>query len=466
LKKLNLNLENIYEWINPWAFDLLDCDKDVLICYGGSGSGKSYFAAQKLIYRIITECTQHPDLKHGFLVLRKELARHLDSTIPLLLDVLEQWGMRDIVKVNMTDKVITFPQFNNSFIKFRGLDKASALKSIQGVTGVWAEESDQIEESDMLEIMRRLRPNIPVYTQILITFNPVSSEHWLKSMFFDDHDPSTVEIKRSTLLENKFMTLDTKKRQIRQMKGKENDFRIYILGEWGQASTEGIVYKAFSYTRHVRSSQYNPLLPLHLSTDQNIVPYYSGLLFQVQDKEIRVIDEFALTNPNNSTYGLCEEFRKRFPDHEAGLFIYGDATSRKGDTRGNENDYQIMLRVLSGYKPVLRVPKSNPPVMMRTQWINQIFCDEFEGIKITIDPKCGKFLDDLMYGKEAPDGGKLKERAKNKITGQTYEKYHHHSDAFDYMMCAAFHTDYQKFVRGRLINVPIVPRRAFNQRRF
>ena len=44
-------------------------------------------------------------------------------------------------------------------------------------------------------------------------------------------------------------------------------------------------------------------------------------------------DEVCLESPRNNLRYLCAEFKKRFKGHVAGLFVYGDATSRKQDTK-------------------------------------------------------------------------------------------------------------------------------------
>ena len=54
-----------------------------------------------------------------------------------------------------------------------------------------------------------------------------------------------------------------------------------------------------------------------------------------------------------------------------------------------------------------------------------------------------------IYGEEAPNGFKLKEKAKEKKTGLAYQKYHYFSDVLEYLLCNKFIGDGQKFEKGR-----------------
>jgi phage terminase large subunit len=457
---LTVDLSNLDQLLNDWCIPLIGDKSRYLVCYGGAGSGKSVFCAQKLVLRMLLE------KNHKFLIVRKFKSTHKNSTFSLIRSTLASFGLANHIQVNKTDLTISVPAFDTQFL-FIGIDDPEKIKSVAGITSIWIEESTELDEEDFDQLNLRLRGYSESYKQFLISFNPVDESNFLKKRLIDNEDiQHKVTIKRSTYKDNKFLDDEYIRMLEQDMRSNEQMYRVYVLGEFGRPSVKGQFYKCFSVTKHVKPCSYDPSLPLHISTDQNIVPFYPTGIFQIMDKKIRMIDQIALESPNNSTEGMCNEFINRFPNHEAGLFVYGDATSRKGDTRSGENDYQIMLRLLKDYHPVLRVPKSNPPVAMRGQYINAILDREFEGITIEIDNGCNHMISDLLYGKEAPDGTKLKERAKDKETGQTYQRFHHFSDILDYLICNAFEGDYLKFVRGRSINIPIVPKRLVNQRRY
>jgi hypothetical protein len=163
-----------------------------------------------------------------------------------------------------------------------------------------------------------------------------------------------------------------------------------------------------------------------------------------------MIDEIAAVNPKNNIRGLCDEFKRRYPGHTAGLYIYGDATAKKEDTKLEKGDnfFRIFLTELRDYRPTLRISESNPNVKRRGDWINTVFEKEIGGIKVIIGDHCKHMITDLSKVKEAPDGTKLKETELNPITKKQFQRYGHFSDLFDYFMCKAFINDFIAYQKG------------------
>ena len=126
------------------------------------------------------------------------------------------------------------------------------------------------------------------------------------------------------------------------------------------------------------------------------------------------------------------------------MFIYGDATANKEDTKMEKgyNFYRLVLDYLQQYKPSLRVLSSNPSVAMRGNWINTVLEKEIGGIKIIIDPSCKNAINDFIMLKEATDGSKSKELETNPKSKVRYQKLGHFSDIFDYIMCSAFQKEF------------------------
>lgn len=180
---------------------------------------------------------------------------------------------------------------------------------------------------------------------------------------------------------------------------------------------------------------YNPDLALHLTFDFNTVPYMTANVWQIvqefkdgrQTKTAYQIDELCLENPDNTTEAVCREFAKRYYNHTAGLFVYGDASGKHADTRSEKgtNDFIIIVKALAKFRPTMRVPTGNPNVKARGNWINTIFEKGHEGITVFIHKKCQKTIADYTYLKEDSDGSKKKETVKDANTNITYEKYGH-----------------------------------------
>ena len=102
-----------------------DYSKRYEIYYGGAGSGKSYFVAQKLVYKALTDCRK-------ILVLRKVGRTVKNSVFQLIIDTLVQFKIKDKCKINKTDFSIELP--NGSLFLCSGLDDPEKIKSITGLT--------------------------------------------------------------------------------------------------------------------------------------------------------------------------------------------------------------------------------------------------------------------------------------------------------------------------------------------
>lgn len=133
----------------------------------------------------------------------------------------------------------------------------------------------------------------------------------------------------------------------------------------------------------------------------------------------------------------------------SGLFIYGDPSGRKEDV-GREKGYNYFKEIeheLQKFKPITRVARMAPPVVMRGNFINSIFDGSYQDVKIYISEKSTYLKDDLLFGLQAADGTKHKVKVKNEA-GVSHEKFHHFSDNMDYFICEAFSDDFKKYQSG------------------
>jgi hypothetical protein len=229
------------------------------------------------------------------------------------------------------------------------------------------------------------------------------------------------------------------------------EYMVFVEGNWDvQLKTGGEFYKQFEINKHVGHVSYDPNLPLHISWDDNVNPYLPCGIFQIEGMHVRMIDEIAGITPYNTVKAVCKEIKERYPHHNAGMFVYGDATASKQDTKleKGHNFYTIILDALDIYRPVSRVANSNPSVVMRGSWLNNIFEIQYGGINITIGENCKKTITDFVSLKEAPDGTKLKSMTTDTATGARYQEFGHFTDLFDYVMCSAFETSYREYMKN------------------
>ena len=144
------------------------------VVYGGSGSGKSVAVAEDMIQRAGEDGAR-------VLTLRKVAKTCRHSTFQLYKDILRSWGMLDEVYTNKQEMTIGFP--SGGEILHEGLDEVEKLKSITGVTHLWAEEATELdfpqsekEEPDLGQLDLRLRGvSQEMHPSITLTFNPVYS---------------------------------------------------------------------------------------------------------------------------------------------------------------------------------------------------------------------------------------------------------------------------------------------------
>ncbi len=230
---------------NPKYFPLYTCDKRYLVLMGGGGSGKSMFAGQKLLQRMVHE----PG--HRILVCRKVAKTLPESCITQLLRQIASMGTPEfdpsLFLYNKSDgKLCYLP--NRSEMIFTGLDDVEKIKSIYGITSIWIEEATELTEQDFSQLDIRLRGESPHYKQIILTFNPISVTHWLKKRFFD-RKSSRVKTLITTYKDNAF--LDKAQRKVLESFAQSDPYyyAVYCLGQWG--ATGKTVFDANAITKRL-----------------------------------------------------------------------------------------------------------------------------------------------------------------------------------------------------------------------
>ena len=195
-----------------------------LVLMGGGGSGKSIFAGRKVLER----CVSEPG--HRILVCRKVAKTLRESCFQQLGSQAQAFYPQQILQINRGDMLIRFQ--NGSQILFAGLDDVEKLKSIYSITGIWIEEASELLETDFNQLDIRLRGETPYYKQIILSFNPISVNHWLKKRFFDSQQADALT-HHSTYQDNRFLD-DAAKRVLENYKATDPYYyTVYCLGQWG-----------------------------------------------------------------------------------------------------------------------------------------------------------------------------------------------------------------------------------------
>ena len=220
--------KRLKETSNDSFMELYFDEHRFLVLKGGGGSGKSVFAARKVIERAVSE----PG--HRFLVCRKVGRTIRQSCFRLICALLSQYYSGCGAVIKKGDMQIEFA--NGSEIIFSGLDDVEKLKSIYEITDIWIEEATELDETDLNQLNIRMRGKSPYYRQMIITFNPVSILHWLKKRFFEPQRGEIAEKIRtheSNYRDNRFLS-DEDKQELENYKYLDPYYyQVYCLGNWG-----------------------------------------------------------------------------------------------------------------------------------------------------------------------------------------------------------------------------------------
>jgi len=173
----------------------------------------------------------------------------------------------------------------------------------------------------------------------------------------------------------------------------ERFFRQEVLGAYLSLSGS-TVYSSFARAENLKDLGRDQRLPLLWALDFNVDPM-SSLVVQMVDGKVLVLDEIVVRN--GTTMDASEEFLKRFPDHWAGVHIYGDASGNQRQTTG-ATDYEMIreyFQVHSGMTLQYRVPRANPSVRERINLTNAKLRSATGDVGLLVDPKCKELIKDL-----------------------------------------------------------------------
>lgn len=186
---------------------LFNWDYETYLELGGYGSGKSYNTAFKIVLKLLAE-------KRKCLVIREVFETIGDSCYDLFVEVLTDMRLftddpyawrKKKVKVLGSKSPMSFRFPNGSRIIFKGMDKPTKVKSINGVSIVWLEECSEIKYDGYKELLGRVRPP-DVSMHFILSCNPVGRENWVYRHFFvrlDDDGAETVILDEERLYAKK-----------------------------------------------------------------------------------------------------------------------------------------------------------------------------------------------------------------------------------------------------------------------
>ena len=207
---------------------LLDYSHRWEVYMGSAGSAKSYFITQKLIVRACKEPIK-------ILVCRRYGSTIRNTCFSLFKEILAKWKLLPFVKIRETDFNIKFS--NGSEIIFMGLDEETKLLSLNGIGAIFIEEAYEVPKPIVEQLNLRLRGKTE-NQQIIMAFNPISANHWLKE--FCDNPPSSFVFIHSTYKDNPFLNAEYIQQLEELYLRNPAKARVFCDGEWG-VDAEGLV---------------------------------------------------------------------------------------------------------------------------------------------------------------------------------------------------------------------------------
>lgn len=394
--KLNIHT-NIFN--PPYRKDLTDFSKRFLVLYGGAGSGKSYYCAQKLVYKALLS-------KRKILVLRKVNKTTKNSTFQLLLDTLGQFGILNRCSVNKTDFTIVLP--NGSIFLCSGLDDPEKIKSITGLTDAWLEEATEFSLDDFSQINLRIRDPIAKDQQIFLTFNPVSKANWCYIQFFAENPEledfrKQVKVIHTNYLDNPHLPEAYVNTLLMMKATNPVYYGIYALGQFG--SLDKLVYQNWQVLDFDSTKLKGTLLcGLDFGYTNDPTAFVASLLVESENR-IYVFKEWGGTGYLNDQ--IAEQIKTM---GFAKSLIMADSAEQKS--------IDEIKRL--GVNRIKACAKGKGSILQGIQKIQQY--------ELIIHPSCERIVEELEnYAWE-------KDKQTNEYINEPIDQYNHFLDALRYSM--------------------------------
>lgn len=316
---MTIDFSRLPEVINKAYYPYLFNDRRFNVFYGGAGSGKSVFVAQRYVHRMTTK------RGHNVLGVRKIDKANRDSTFAMMIQVINMWGLRDFFHVTMQPLSITCKHNGNQML-FRGLDDPEKLKSITfsngPLTDIWCEEASELTPSDDRQLRLRLRGFAAVQKQVTYTFNPIDAQHWLKGRFFDNPPPAErASVLKTTYKDNAWLTKEDKV-ELEALKDEDlTYYQIYCLGEWGVIGN--VVF--MNYVIEDYSYDYADFDAVYQGQDYGFNHPSAFELVGMKDGELYIFDEVYKRQRTNGEF--IEDSRQYFDERKLLVIVKNGFTT-------------------------------------------------------------------------------------------------------------------------------------------
>lgn len=214
--------------------ELMTTDKSTIVQRGGARSGKSMAIFQYLIHKMTIQ--QNAQI----LLTRKTFPALRLTSLKVFIELLKEYGYYRFCDHSLSNSTLLYKP-TNTFIAFLSIDNPDRIMSSEW-NYIHMEEAIESKYDDYMRLQTRLSSPTESINQMLVSFNPVSALHWLKTKLVDV-DEDLLEIV-SSYKDNPFISEEYVKRKLLPLKKLDkNAWMIFGEGKWG--SLENIIYKNY-----------------------------------------------------------------------------------------------------------------------------------------------------------------------------------------------------------------------------
>ena len=395
---MNIQLNIKKSYFNEAYLPYLNNTERFTVFYGGAGSGKSVFAVQKLILKML----KYP--KRTLLVIRKVSASLRDSIYQEFITHLTKFGLIDYCKVLGSSMTIILP--NEAKIIFKGIDDPEKLKSISGIDDIMIEEATELTLDDFTQLNLRLRSKAE-NQQITLCFNPVSKTNWCYKHWFEHGTPENTAIVHTTWLHNKFLPqsyIDS----LEQMRiSNPTYYKIYAEGQFATLSKlvyEHWIVKDFDWKEIHREGRTRALFGLDFGYINDPTAFICTLVDE-ERKRLYIFDE---------------HYEKGLLNDEIARVIQKKGYSKEIITADSAEQKSIEEIRKAGIQRIRPARKGKDSVLNGIQYVNQY--------QIIVHPRCSNLkleLENYCWSKD---------KNTNEYTNKPVDEYNHLLDALRYAL--------------------------------
>ncbi|CAA7196825.1 phage terminase large subunit [Chryseobacterium potabilaquae] len=361
-KPMSLQIE-INESAYSKNFENLLLSQDrYIVAFGGRGSGKT----DTFYLKYLLELFQPYEFKLAYI--NKEKTNIRDQQYAGFKRVAQRTGLYEYLHFSEGTYKIVNPENGNALVP-KGMDDPEKTKGLDGITTIWWDEINKGTKEDFTALNKLLRSPQAEYLQFALSFNPVSENHWLRALFFEEKNGYELNerfrgkgyLHHSTYQDNEFINQKEYLETLLADNYDQSSIDCDVYGIWGNPKKGNLFINTFKKEKHVPPVPYlfDRSLYTYISVDFNVNPM-TALVLQtdLHLRKIRIINEFR--DFDSDIYKLCDWIDRNYNTRD--LFITGDSSgnNRHSYSKGSLSGYQIIQNQLKLNFTQIKAMKGKP----------------------------------------------------------------------------------------------------------